>query len=256
MIGSLFDMPDLRAQLTTASESLRSHLAFNNTTLPIGVGLLPFVQKQEDVIPILRDFKPRVVWLFAAKEFTDYAVWAAAIREASPETMIWIQCGSVSSALYLVKNVRPDAICIQGSDAGGHGFEKGAGIISLLPEAIDALGREGFGEIPLIAAGGIVNGRGVAAALALGASGVVMGTAFLGAEEAVLHPQYRAAVLKATDGSQSTIRSKLFDELSGPTMWPDVYDGRSLVMQSWRDFENAVPMEEIRRLHIEAGEEG
>ena len=52
---------------------------------------------------------------------------------------------------------------MQGVDAGGHGFEKGAGIISLLPETADALQRHDFAHIPLVAAGGIMDGRGTAA---------------------------------------------------------------------------------------------
>jgi nitronate monooxygenase len=63
-----------------------------------------------------------------------------------------------------VKTARPDALCLQGADAGGHGFKKGAGIISLVPEPSDALAREGFSNIFIIAAGGIVDGRGVLAA--------------------------------------------------------------------------------------------
>src|SRR5437763_563577 len=79
--------------------------------------------------------------------------------------------------------VKPDVLVMQGLDAGGHGWEKGAGVISLVPEAVDALEENGFAHIHVLAAGGIVDGRGVAAALALGAEGVVMGTRFLGALE-------------------------------------------------------------------------
>lgn len=105
----------------------------------------------------------------------------------------------------------------------GHGFEKGAGIISLLPEVADALATEGYGNIPLVTAGGIVDGRGAAAALTLGAQGVVMGTRFLSATEANIHPKWRDAVLATSDGGQNTVRAKLFDELRGPNMWPERY---------------------------------
>ena len=110
------------------------------------------------------------------------------------------------------------------ANAGGHGFEKGAGIVSLVPEVHDALARDGFSHIPLVASSGIVDARGVAAALALGAQGVVMGTRFLASEEVIVHPMYQAAVLQAQDGGQVTTRSKLFDELNGPNIWPAAYD--------------------------------
>ncbi|KAI7278211.1 hypothetical protein KC352_g7525, partial [Hortaea werneckii] len=146
----------------------------------------------------------------------------------------------------------PDALCIQGLDAGGHGLEKGAGIITLLPEVRDALASEGYGYIPLLASGGIVCGRSAAAALALGAEGVVMGTRFLAATETTMHPAYRAAIFAASEGAESTVRSKLFDELRGPNIWPEDYDGRSLVMQSWEDHVRGVSLDEVRKSHAEA----
>ncbi|KAF2636291.1 inosine monophosphate dehydrogenase [Massarina eburnea CBS 473.64] len=245
---------DFRAEFTAASEilsssSLQSH---STNTLPIGVGLLAFVLKIEDVVPLIGEFKPAIAWLFAAKQLDDYATWAKAIREASPETKVWVQVGSVAAAMHVAKTVAPDALCMQGADAGGHGFESGCSIISLLPEATDTLARGGFGEIPLVAAGGIVDGRGVAAALTLGAEGVVMGTRFLASEEVMVHPKYQAAVLEARDGGQVTKRSKLFDCLRGPNVWPEAYDGRSLLVQSYQDHASGVNLLEIQKLHKEA----
>ena len=77
----------------------------------------------------------------------------------------------MAAARHVAGTTKPDVLCIQGADAGGHGFERGAGIISLVPEVFDTLAREGFSHIPLVASGGIVDGRGVAAALTLGALG-------------------------------------------------------------------------------------
>jgi nitronate monooxygenase len=251
LIGGLFSMHDLRSELSIAASTLASSTSKISTsgTLPVGIGLLPFVLKIADVPPIIREFKPTVVWLFAAKQIDDYADWAKQIRAASPESRIWIQCGNVGAAVHIAKVAEPDALCMQGADAGGHGFEKGAGIISLLPEAVDTLAREGFAHIPFLASGGIVDGRGVAAALALGAKGVVMGTRFLASKEVVVHPKYQAAILEAKDGGQVTKRSKFFDELRGPNMWPEAYDGRSLVVKSYADHLSGMDIEEIRRLH-------
>lgn len=169
--------------------------------------------------------------------------------------MIWIQVGSVEAALTVAQSVNPAILCVQGSDAGGHGFERGAGIISLLPEIADVLAENGFSDIHLVAAGGITDGRSAAAAFALGAEGVVMGTRFLAAPETNMHPVYREAILAASDGSQSTIRCKLFDELKGPNIWPEAYDGRGIVMESWSDHLAGVDIEEIRARHADAVQE-
>ncbi|KAJ4374825.1 hypothetical protein N0V83_001903 [Neocucurbitaria cava] len=253
-VGGLSDMKALRKELQIVSEAFTSSptLSTSRTTVPVGLGVLPFIQNLEDVVPVIGDFKPAAVWLFATKSLDDYAVWASAVRKVSPETNIWIQVGSVSAALYIARTARPDVLVLQGADAGGHGFEKGAGIISLLPEASDTLATDGYSHILLVAAGGIVEGRGAAAALALGAQGVVMGTGFLAAQEINIHPNYQASILEAQDGGQVTTRSKVFDELNGPNLWPKEYDGRSLIVQSHKDHVEGLGLEEIQRLHKEA----
>ena len=93
-----------------------------------------------------------------------------------------------------------DAIIAQGFEAGGHRgtFTEGdgAGLIgtmALVPQVVDAVG------VPVIAAGGIADGRGIAAAFALGASGVQIGTAFLGCPEAVVPAVHRDALRGAED---------------------------------------------------------
>ena len=104
---------------------------------------------------------------------------------------------SVEEALALQK-AGVDAIVAQGSEAGGHRgsflseFSAGmVGTISLVPQVVDAV------EIPVIASGGIMDGRGVVAALALGACGVQLGTAFLTCNEAGIPDAYKQAILAA-----------------------------------------------------------
>lgn len=247
-VGAGLDLTDLANHLTKAEQALDRY----HGLLPIGIGVLPFVSQAEDVMPILAKYRPTVVWLFASKELEDYARWAEKIRRAAPHAQVWVQVGSVAAALTVAEQCQPDAMCVQGIDAGGHGFEKGAGIISLFPEVSDALVAAGHGGIPLVAAGGIAEGRGAAAAFALGAQGVVMGTRFLSAPETQVHPGYRRAVLAARDGGQTTTRAKLFDELRGPNIWPGMYDGRSIVTDSFTDHAGGVGIDEIRRLHAEA----
>lgn len=132
------------------------------------------------------------------------------------------------------------------------GWDKGAGVISLIPETLDALEKAGIGNIALVAAGGISDGRAAAAALTLGAQGVVMGTRFLAAHETRVHPEYQAAVIAAQDGGQSTVRAKVFDELKGPNQWPKVYDGRSIHTASYDDLKQGVHIDDIRKRHAEA----
>jgi nitronate monooxygenase len=162
-----------------------------------------------------------------------------------------------------MKSCRPDVLVIQGSDAGGHGLEKCAGLISLLPEVDDAVSsycRQN--EIPtpaLVAAGGIMDGRGVAASIALGASGVVMGTRYLACPESNMAKGYQDAVLKASDGGVNTARGKLYDSLRGTTNWPARYGGRSVLNESWHDAAKGMSFEENKKLHDEAikkGDEG
>jgi nitronate monooxygenase len=91
-----------------------------------------------------------------------------------------------------------DAICAQGAEAGGHrgtfigGFEEGAiGLVALVPRLADAV------RVPVIAAGGIMDGRGIAAAFALGARGVQLGTAFLACDESGAHGAWKTRLGEA-----------------------------------------------------------
>nr|POE54130.1 nitronate monooxygenase [Quercus suber] len=249
-IGAGYEVKNISAQLESAATLVTRQ---SNGLLPLGIGLLNFLSDADETLALLAQHKPAIVWFFAAKQLADYAVWTQKARAAlHPETQIWIQIGSVAGALQIARECRPDVLVLQGIDAGGHGFEKGAGIISLVPEVADALDAAGMGEIPLVAAGGIVESRGAAAAFALGAQGVVMGTRFLAATEIDIHPGHRKAVLATSDGGRNTTRAKLFDNLKGPSVWPEDYDGRSVVMESFSEHEAGVDIEEIRKRVKEA----
>ena len=86
-------------------------------------------------------------------------------------------------------------------------------------DAVEALAKGGtVEEVPfLMAAGGIVEGRGVAAALVLGAAGVAMKTRFLASAEANIAAGYRDEVVRALDSGQNTVRTKIYDSLRGMT---------------------------------------
>ncbi len=102
-----------------------------------------------------------------------------------------------------------DVICGQGSEAGGHrgtfadDFERGLiGTMALTPQLVESV------SVPVIAAGGIMDGRGIAAALALGAVGAQMGTAFLVTQESGAHPKHKAAILAS--GEDLTTLTRVF----------------------------------------------
>jgi enoyl-[acyl-carrier protein] reductase II len=112
-----------------------------------------------------------------------------------------------------------DAIVAEGTESGGHVGD--VGTLALLPQVMDAV------QVPVIAAGGIADGRGLAAALAMGAAGIQMGTRFICTSECIAHDNYKQLIMKATDRSTITTghsvghpvrtiknpMSRMFDEL-------------------------------------------
>jgi nitronate monooxygenase len=117
-----------------------------------------------------------------------------------------------------------DIIVAQGVEAGGHVWGT-VGSIALVPVVRDAVGD----DVPVIAAGGFADGRGLAAALCLGADGVWLGTRFVASEEADTHPTYRAAIVGAQE--TDTLHTTLFD-----LDWPNA-PHRALVnstVKRWR----------------------
>ena len=142
-------------------------------TLPIGVGFQNWNCDLKVASNAIAKYLPAVAWLFAPTHTEDFRTWSQELRAASKNrTQIWIQVGSVREATEAVRLTKPDVLILQGTDAGGHGLAQSAGVVSLVPETLDALSTIGASDIPVLAAGGIVEGRGVAAALALGAQGV------------------------------------------------------------------------------------
>lgn len=116
-----------------------------------------------------------------------------------------------------------DAVCVQGGEAGGHG--KGTrSTFTLVPEAADLIAGQ-RPEVLLLAAGGIADGRGLAAALALGADAVLAGTRFWATRQAAVS---RAAHQRAlTTSGDATRRTSVYDIVRGKD-WPPVYTGRVL----------------------------
>jgi len=254
--GTKFDALDKVVQQTVSllsshdSTPQSSHASDN--VKPFGIGFQNWGCDKDVAVQIVRKHLPAIIWMYAPKHTSDFGDWARAIRDASDNrTKIWIQVGTVREAMDAMRAARPDVLVLQGADAGGHGLAQGASVISLVPEVYDALREGGMDEVPLVAAGGITDGRGVAAAIALGASGAVMGTRFLAAEEAGIAKGWQKEIIRVTDGGVTTSRSTLCDRIKGTVGWPAQYDGRAITNQGHADARNGMTDEENRRLYQE-----
>ncbi len=121
-----------------------------------------------------------------------------------------------------------DILVAQGTEAGGHAGARAT--LPLVPEVVDAVA-----PLPVVAAGGIADGRGLAAALMLGASGVLVGTRFYAAEEALADPRAKERLV-AADGD-ATLRGPIFDIARGRD-WPAPWNLRTLentFARRWRE---------------------
>jgi nitronate monooxygenase/enoyl-[acyl-carrier protein] reductase II len=142
-----------------------------------------------------------------------------------------------------------DVIVAQGAEAGGQGMIAGVGCMALVPQVVDAVD-----PIPVLAAGGVADGRGLAAALALGAAGVNVGTRFIACEEAPVADGWKQAVVQAA--SEDVVRfepwSAIMPASSGYDVVPRMV--RTAFIDEWRRRADEVPehAEELRNRIIEA----
>lgn len=164
------------------------------TDRPFGVNIMlmsPFV---EEVAQIVAEEKVSVVTTGAGNPSKYIKKWKEAGITVIPVVP------SVAMA-KLVARAGADAVIAEGGESGGHVGELTT--MTLVPQVCDVV------DIPVIAAGGIADGRGMAAAFMLGASGVQMGTRFLVAEECNVHQEYKNKILKAKDTDTMTTGRRL-----------------------------------------------
>lgn len=252
--GGLGFLPGV-TKLDTLETSLRNTAELTDTAslqakvtkgiIPVGVGFQLWNCQLDVAVKVFEKHTPAIAWLFAPKESADFATWARGIREATGrKTQIWVQVGTVEEARTAVELAEPEVLVVQGSDAGGHGLARSASVMALVPEVVDMLDSLGRSNVPILAAGGITEGRGVAGALALGASGVVMGTRFLAATEAGIPKGWKNEITRLTDGGVSTTRSTLCDRLKETKGWPACYDGRAAINKGHEDEESGMSDED------------
>ncbi|MEZ2408849.1 NAD(P)H-dependent flavin oxidoreductase [Bosea sp. RCC_152_1] len=152
--------------------------------------------------------------------FSDPGLLAARVKKA--KVPLICQVHTPEHARRAI-DVGADVVVAQGTEAGGHGLDEYS-TMSLLPLVVD-LAAKHSPHVMVGAAGGIADGRGLAAALELGADGVLMGTRFWATQEALIHPAAKLKVV-AADGDQ-TIRTSVYD-IVRQKEWPRGYTGRLL----------------------------
>lgn len=195
------------------------------TDRPIGVNIMLMSPFADEVAKVATEEKADVVTTGAGNPSKYMAGWKEAGIKVIPVV------ASVALA-KLMERVGASAVIAEGGESGGHVGELTTMV--LVPQICDAV------SIPVIAAGGIADGRGAAAAFLLGAQGIQMGTRFLSAQECSIHPVYKQKILKATD---------LCTMVTGKRLGHPV---RSLRTQFARDYTKAeyggMPDEELEAL--------
>ncbi|HEL9545455.1 TPA: nitronate monooxygenase [Listeria monocytogenes] len=154
------------------------------TDKPFGVNLMLMMTNIAELTEVIIEEKVGIVTTGAGTPKTFMPIWKEAgiiVISVVPSVMI----------AKRMEKMGADAVIAEGTEAGGHVGETTT--MALLPQIVDAV------TIPVIGAGGIADGRGIVAALALGAKGVQIGTRFLATDECPVHPDFKAAVIKASD---------------------------------------------------------
>jgi len=183
------------------------------SSLPFGVGFITWsMAKQPRLLDLTLERTPRAIML----SFGDPVPFADRIKRTGAILICQVQ--SLALAREAVA-AGADMLVVQGSEGGGHGASRG--LISLLPEVVDVVGS----DVPIVAAGGIADGRGLAAAMMLGASGVLLGTRFYATREAAAHDAAKQLIRAAC--GDDTLRSIVFD-ISRRNVWPAPFTGRCL----------------------------
>jgi nitronate monooxygenase len=210
LVGGGYGDPEwLRAELSTARSA---------TTRPWGVGLITWHTTQETV-ELALSYEPHAFML----SFGDPGPFVPAIKEAGCTLICQVQDVEDGKA---AKAAGADIIVAQGTEAGGHGADRST--LPLVPAVVDAVA-----PTPVLAAGGIADGRGLAAALMLGAQGALMGTRFYAATEALGHERAKDHIVAAK--GRDTRRTRIFDVVRQHA-WPQPYTGRAIrnrFMERW-----------------------
>jgi NAD(P)H-dependent flavin oxidoreductase YrpB (nitropropane dioxygenase family) len=202
-IGSDINPPDILRDLVRQTEAL--------TKKPFGVDLIGDFVSNEHISVLIEEQVALAIffWTLPTVEHVQ--------RLKQAGVRVWMQIGRVAEAEQAVA-LEAEALIVQGAEAGGHNRAE-ASTMTLFPRI-----RRRFPRLPLLAGGGIVDGRTMAAALVLGADAVWCGSRFLASQEAEAHDAYKARVLSA-DVGDTAILSIYGPEWPGQAMRAIVNDG-------------------------------
>jgi len=197
------------------------------TKKPFGVNVLLLSPYVEGIIKVIIEEQVPVITTGAGNP----GKYLPALQKAGVKVIPVVS--SVFLAKRLVRN-GVNAIIAEGMESGGHVGELGT--MALVPQVVEAV------DVPVIAAGGIYNGRGLAAALCLGAMGVQMGTRFMCASECTIHPNVKERIIKAKD--RDTV-------VTGGAIGHPVRVLRNKLTRQYEELEGrCAPLEEIEKLGV------
>lgn len=197
--GGLGMLVPWRADIDTVRRQIRETRAL--TQRPFGVNLVLELPQEERLSACLEENVPVISFFWRDP--------SSLVRRAREAGAIVLHTVDSAAAAKRAVDSGVDIVVAQGWEAGGH-VRGTVATMPLVPAVVDAVS-----PVPVVAAGGIADGRGLAAALALGASGAWIGTRFLASQEATIHPRYRERLLQASE-SDTVFLDNLFD-----IRWPD-----------------------------------
>lgn len=198
------------------------------TDKPFGINHLLF-QIQEDMFAVTLRARPAVTAFAWARKDQDLRDYFQRAHDAGSKVMH--MAGEVPEALRAAE-AGADVIVAQGTEAGGHvGWMASLPLVPMMVKAVSPL--------PVLCAGGIADGRGLAAALALGAEGVLLGTRFMATPEAPIHPNYKQAIVES-DGHDTVLTE--IPDLASQRVWPGAMSRaqRNQFIERWSGREWAV----------------
>lgn len=196
------------------------------TDRPFGVGFISHFPHSAELMAAALDEGVRIITL----SFADPTPFVRAAHDAG--ALVLCQVRTVEGAQQAAA-AGVDVVTAQGTEAGGHTGR--VSTLPLIPAVVDAVA-----PVPVVAAGGIADGRGIAAALMLGAEGVWMGTRFIATTESGVSDAYRARVVASS--ADDTVLTEVFDLVAGRP-WPDGVAGRAIAnrfSQRWHGREDAL----------------
>jgi NAD(P)H-dependent flavin oxidoreductase YrpB (nitropropane dioxygenase family) len=206
------------------------------TNKPFGLNFLLF-DMREDSFAAALELRPAVMQFAWARAEQDLGVFFGRAHQAGCK--VTYMASAVPEAVRAAK-AGADIIIAQGTEGGGHVGWMGS--MPLIPMIVDAVG-----PIPVLAAGGFADGRGLVAALALGADGILLGTRFLATDESPLHPNFKQAIVDS-DGHDTQL-SEIPDIASG-LVWPGAMtrSRRNRFIERWAGREWALRQSRVAAL--------